>query len=157
MASRYCNECLVHAKQHCAGKRNDETTATNNVRVTYPDGSHEINQDYIQTGVNCDRLHGLNFCSQYEFNPAMLPKIKSAQAIRDEFNAKWTAVKVAAKAQKADERKLKAKNRRDKKAIKQAEQAAEQVAMSTTTQTANAESELLSELKLDDDFSDLII
>ncbi len=185
--NRYCSECLTRTNQHCDGRDATTNDTTNNmtgdttkncvngVQVVFTDGSYEVRPDYMQAGAggSGNRLHGLDFCSKYVLDPKMLPKMKSAQEVRDEFNAQRAAIKAATKAkkdaakaektkQKATERKLKAKQKiteRKAKALKQkiasgqraAEQATKAVMMpETASQAVNSAMEI-------DDFSDLII
>lgn len=97
----YCNECLTRAKQHCEGRCDATDYAADtihSIQVMRADGSYEVMADYIQTGASSNnRLHGLNFCPNYQLNIAMLPRMKSAQVIRDEFNAQRAANKAATK------------------------------------------------------------
>lgn len=160
--SRYCEECLVFARQHCVGK--EQTTKANDAVVHFGHRNthseqYETRQDYIQTGAD-GALHGLHFCNQYELNPAMLSKLKSAQATRDEFNARRAANKAAAEIQKAEERKQKAKDRQKVKkaeALKQKIRDAQRVAERVTQQVMQPETLSQAVNNALDDFSDLII
>ena len=157
----YCNECLTRTKQHCEGRDDAaDDAATNQVCVWSDDGeSYEIKQDYIQTGAGSggsNKPHGLKFCPEYQLDPAMLPRAKSAKAIRDEFNAQRAANKAvtkakkdAARAEKQAEKKLKAKARYDKK---QAAQDKKQ-----ESKAAKRETPVVVQTMDDDEFSDLII
>ncbi|KKN70949.1 hypothetical protein LCGC14_0425510 [marine sediment metagenome] len=179
--NRYCSECLTRTKQHCVGKDSIAGNAApiNEVCVWSADGEgYEIKSDYMQAGAasgsGSNRLHGLNFCAQYMLDLAQLPKMKSAQTIRDEFNAQRAANKAAtkaekdaAKAEKANDKKQKAKQKAKQKtaerkavALKQkiadgqraAERATQNVMQPETTSQA-----VMHAMEIDEDFSDLII
>ncbi len=155
----YCNECLTRTKQHCAGRDGAATddAATDDVQVMRADGSYEVMADYVQANITgCNKPHGLKFCSNYQLDPAQLPRPKSAQTVRDEFNAQRAANKAVtkakkdtAKAEKLAEKKLKAKQK-----IAGRKQKAQ--ARRDTEQAAKRETPVVAQVP-DDDFSDLII
>ena len=159
MASRYCKECIAFARKHCEGK--DATVATHDVCLWHPDDSYEIRPDYIQMGgEDGTRLHGMRFCEQYEFNPALLPKIKSDDDLRAERAEQRAANKEVIDAQKAklkdektklraEERKQKAQVRRDKKADEKSQRGAKDKVTPVVVLAADDVA--------DDEFSDLII
>jgi hypothetical protein len=152
-------------------------TSVNEVCVWSDDGeSYEIRPDYIQVGTGsgtCNKPSGLNFCPNYQLDPAQLPKAKSAKAIRDEFNAQRATNKAATKAKKDAEKKLKVEQKsaerkqktKDKKAkalkqkIADGQRAAEQAtrAVMQPETISQAVAQAMEPIEAGEDFSDLII